>query len=868
MNVPDPRVRLRHLRALAAAGGLVAALGLSGLACRAATRVPIHVEPVPGAASVAFEEARSWDRGSGPLARERARKAALRAHQLAPDWAAPRRLLDDFRVDDLVGIEALADHRAALEREPHDAVELYLTGRLEGELGRRHFERAALADPDLAWAHHGLAFMASRIGDRRTAVAHERRALSRARDSFERSFFSSMLARYRAANDEPRKAILVLEERLEQPDLAAIDRGELSVQLALVELSMVFQPEYRRGWARALELIRTHDLTDEEIDLLVERMLLLRSNDRGASLELQLALTQRPGVARDRWRATLMLEQRETSLALQLLFRARKSRPLPTQRDRPLLRAARFAASQFALGVEEWLAELPRVVRAEDELPADPALRRIVLDARALGASPDKDQLVRFGEHLIEAGWFREARSVAAALGDHLEEGLRLEDQAAAGLGLIGEFRHLMEALDQRRPPRGLALGSASGAASELLEAEASAAHYSTTVRDLHGMLAAMAPAVARSQAQLGGETDERRVAEALIRSPLVEYATVGALVHPGPWFSPADEDAGRGRAGAPVPGLAALLARLGRFGVFGQLAGGGGPDGTILQRVLVEDDDGEHLGVSWSGTVVWCEGADLKSRVGRLGADISGAALHEGYWVDIDAVRREHLPWVLVQRRFLGGVGSARLEQALRTRGLTLSTSADDVEGRRRERRDATTLLGEADRLRLAVLRDRWLQGVQDDLVTLDELLSVTAIHEQGHLCDRTRFLPLSRNLLAATRFFLSAGVSPAGVARKLEYRAQLVTLCEAWDPRVPLVSILSAAESSGGGPTPHAAAYRELLGDLLRTLDREVERRPEEWPELDPDHVLAHQLHWLPPEQVHRLARLQARREGLYSR
>jgi hypothetical protein len=100
--------------------------------------------------------------------------------------------------------------------------------------------------------------------------------------------------------------------------------------------------------------------------------------------------------------------------------------------------------------------------------------------------------------------------------------------------------------------------------------------------------------------------------------------------------------------------------------------------------------------------------------------------------------------------------------------------------------------------------------------------------------------------------------------VSRKLEYRAQLVAVCEAWDPRVPLVSILRAAESAGGGPTPHAAAYRELLSDMLRTLDREVERRPAQWPELDPDHVLAHQLHWLPPEKVRRLARLQARREG----
>jgi hypothetical protein len=80
--------------------------------------------------------------------------------------------------------------------------------------------------------------------------------------------------------------------------------------------------------------------------------------------------------------------------------------------------------------------------------------------------------------------------------------------------------------------------------------------------------------------------------------------------------------------------------------------------------------------------------------------------------------------------------------------------------------------------------------------------------------------------------------------------------------------VSVLRAAEGGGSGLTPHASAYRELLADMLNTLDAEVARHPEDWPEIDPDYVLAHQLHFLPPEQVRRLATLQAAREGLFSR
>jgi hypothetical protein len=81
-------------------------------------------------------------------------------------------------------------------------------------------------------------------------------------------------------------------------------------------------------------------------------------------------------------------------------------------------------------------------------------------------------------------------------------------------------------------------------------------------------------------------------------------------------------------------------------------------------------------------------------------------------------------------------------------------------------------------------------------------------------------------------------------------------------------MVSILHSAEALSTGPTPHAAAYRDLLSDMLKTLDREVYYRPEEWPEIDPDRVLAHQLHWIEPEKLRKLARLLAHQRGLDSR
>ena len=54
---------------------------------------------------------------------------------------------------------------------------------------------------------------------------------------------------------------------------------------------------------------------------------------------------------------------------------------------------------------------------------------------------------------------------------------------------------------------------------------------------------------------------------------------------------------------------------------------------------------------------------------------------------------------------------------------------------------------------------------------MSLDELIEVTATHEEGHLLDRTRFLPLSKHWGAALLFLLESGFSPTRVAESLPY-------------------------------------------------------------------------------------------------
>ena len=376
-----------------------------------------------------------------------------------------------------------------------------------------------------------------------------------------------------------------------------------------------------------------------------------------------------------------------------------------------------------------------------------------------------------------------------------------------------------------------------------------------------------MGPLFARAHTFLGGERDTVLVTNALEHSPELSFRPFGALVHPGPTFSKNDAQDGLGRAGESVGGLAAELDALQRFGLFGEFLGGRGPDGTILPRVGLEWKSGEHLGVPWAGTVAWCEGTDLKTKAGRRGAEISAAALHEGYWLDIDSVRRADGEWEALQREYAGPANRARVAAVLGVRGFALE-GAHDEEEHARLAEASGALLGEGARVRLALLDERGLAHAAADgaaIVGLEESIATTATHEEGHLCDRTRFLPLGQHLGAALRLLFDSGFSASAVQERLEYRAELVCLCDAPDPRVALSDVLVGVEAEGAALTPHAAGYARLLTDLLAELDQLLASDGRALPAIDRERTLVHQLHRLGASEVRSLARSLAHHRGL---
>ncbi|MSR61039.1 MAG: hypothetical protein EXS08_01145 [Planctomycetes bacterium] len=806
---------------LVGVGALALLLAPAACALRHARR-----EPLPLVATRALAEARELLRTRPHGWRAQANEAAARAAGAAPEWVAPRRVLDDLARESLLGHEALAARRAELARTA-GAAELYLVGRLEGRAGIPRLERAMRLDPQFAWAQHGLAWNRFLGGEPRVALHAGERALELARGSYELGAFAQAAARYRIELGRADEAIASLAELLEGAQLEEPERTELGLTLARAELGSEDAELVARGFWRAVALLESGHLAEAEYDPLGDDALARRAaagQPDGISVLLS-ALDGATGPGPEHLRARLFLERGAPALAAAQWARTSSGQSAATFAR---ARALEHGAAERAL--EGWRLGLPAHLRDEQGLPREPKLRALLAAARVSSAPLGAR---RFGAALLDAGWFAEAASYASFLAEaEPEAGLELATRAATGQALLSGLESVLLRVDESKPA--------------FLPAAAGAAPSARKVDDLDALLSALQPFFERFH--------RAPLAVPLSDSPRLSFAGVAAIAHPGPTFSAADERAGLGRAGEPVPGLAAELLALGRFGIFGQAPGGGGPDGTVLRVVGGERKEGTHLGVHYAGWVAWCEGTDIASRPGRHGAGISGAALHEGYWIDLEGVRHEWERLCALEHAYLDE-DPATLERALAGRGPTLEAQAPA-----HERARWMAPLGEGERVLLAALRERATPPGGAARLTFDERVELTALHEEGHLTERTRFLPLFAHWRAVLGFALRHGFAPRAVAQALEYRAQLVALCAAADPRLVLADCLLASDGEGG-VLPHGDAYRQLLEEFLRVAAGELASLPA----LDDEHYVLYQLHLLGAEDVRRLARTVAEGEGL---
>ena len=781
---PDPRCGVRpRLLVSVVMAGLAAFAG-----CKGPRAIPAPA-PVAPAASEALLEAWTLSRSEGfvrgtadfSLAMERAQAAA----RLAPDWAAPQRFLDQWlhRVSLTLPDRYAAHLRAGAEG---DAGASYLAARLERVRAREGLERAVSLDPSLAWARHGLAWNASadrRLGD---AVRDGRAALALARDPSELALFTWALMTYHDARKERGMALELARETLAVSGALALRAPERAMVEALAARLLLEDGDPRgqaAGVRQAIRLLSGPWLTHREQLELVEALM---GAEQGlvSMEEVELALAQGNSL-RD-------LEDQAAARDLLVAVRggAGEARPVQGWRGR-LVEAFGPGAEdgETRSALERWCTDLPGELLDPTGMPVQPELAALVRAVRGFVAegSPDGRAV---GARLLEAGWFAEALAWSSRLAPADPEGARqLEIDALRGRAAMGALLNLGLRLDAQ------AAFVASGAGATRI----------TSASELHDEVASILERCGWLDVPEGG-----------LASPVIGYGPAGSLVHPGPRFSEQDRELGRGDPGEPVPGLAAAFESMGRFALVGRGAGQGGPDATVLRRIAVQPRAGQHLGRAFEGTAVWCQGADVPGRITRRGGAISGAALHEGFYVDVEVVAAERELWRSLLDRFRLGDGSldrAALALALAAPGASPAapTGIDPA-------------LGAADRMRLSIMCDPSAGAPAPP--SLGVLCQGVATHEEAHLCDRMDWYPLSvGRVLSLVGFAAEHGFSGGRIAEALEERAQLVALAVLEDPRPLWVDLLDAADRNlGGGGAPHGAAYRRLLARLIDRIEGEA--------------------------------------------
>lgn len=811
-------------------------------------------------ASAALEEARvllreaQWS-SEPAVPRERARQALLRASALEPDWVAPRRLFDELERQDLRGPQRYADYLGRLAGGERSAELLYLLGRWEGVSGLRRFEAARALKPNLAWIKHALSVDGQLRGRLGQALDQARGAYDLARDAYERNFFGRRLVLLLDRLDRDAEGDALIADLLEAAEPGSVDQVELRVEQLRRESQQFARKPAERAFQDLLTLLGAERLTPTELRLLLggPRFVNGRSGLAQEHLlrEALLAGPNRP------WLDGLEQELFERGIA----NRVSDALELPERQTAHEQRIAGFSTGQPRTAVLEWYDALPVVSSWGDGArPLAPALDALVERARSSASEPtDLPAVVQWAEACLSAGWVAESQALVewalSELQDPLTSEVVVEDlwplqrRASAARALLAEVDRLVGSL----------AGEAdSWAATPLVPAEdgGALAEALPDPQNLDDVLDRLARLVELYGHGLGW--DVAADAEAIRDTPLLSFSAFGRLTVPGERFHERDELLGAGVAGEPVPGISEVLGRLGRMGLFGD-AVGRPPDGTVLQRLWTGPVSGEHLGVPWSGTVIVCEGADADGARSRGAGEVAGAALHEGYWVDIEPERRSLEHWRRLEaEQFsrLGVEGSARLCDA------NVLRIPRALRGEPGERARLLPVLDAGDRLRLALIAERAANGQQ---VQLAELIEVIAIHEEGHLLDRTRFLPIGKNLGLAWGLLARAGLDALGFERRLEFRAQAVALACCPEPRLPLIHLLDSAEVDARQPTVHAAAYSQLLAEFLRTLDGRIEADPEFAPAIDRDAYLVHQLHRLEGAEVRAVAEDVARAFGL---
>lgn len=211
-------------------------------------------------------------------------------------------------------------------------------------------------------------------------------------------------------------------------------------------------------------------------------------------------------------------------------------------------------------------------------------------------------------------------------------------------------------------------------------------------------------------------------------------------------------------------------------------------------------------------------------------GGEVAGRALYGCYYLDFDSLApsRRRL------EKVLRDLPAATVRRLLESRGLEAASPEErtDID---RPLDMATTLL---------------LRAVEID--GRPRYLDIVRTHELGHVADALHHLPFWDNFLDNLALGFIGGFNAFGVMSRLEESAQEFALVHSPSPHLVLHDILRHLPS-GATKQTHADGYRRLLERFIGAL----EVRRHEFPAIRDDRVLLHQLHFLSPEEIRRIAK-----------
>ncbi|MBI3819687.1 MAG: hypothetical protein HY286_13410 [Planctomycetes bacterium] len=269
--------------------------------------------------------------------------------------------------------------------------------------------------------------------------------------------------------------------------------------------------------------------------------------------------------------------------------------------------------------------------------------------------------------------------------------------------------------------------------------------------------------------------------------------------------------------------------------------------EAAAMRRLSTRAIDGEVLGRPYRGLESVGEGWSLFTQIEQNAGPFAGATLPGNVWIILDEIAETAHG---IERERIAMADEARAGRADAWKVQILPLAATKA-----ERLAADESFDLARRLtRRAIERD--------PSPVAPRMLEIVRLHEYGHLADAEQLLPFMSQLPRAIWWLIDGGLSIRNVEARLEWRAELVALCSTRDPELSLAGIVQHCEHPYGLP-PHSIGFSKLAASFTREVDSMAADGA--LPTIDRRFPILPQIWRLSSDEIHKVALVLARREGL---